>query len=134
MDKFTREEIRKEIAKQPSYTRNIVVGVIGEKAKDTEELFQQEELEFYVKGNPVSLKWLSTKVCSGGHLLGPDCNAFGLCQIPSCKAVVCDKEGCGFTCGRCGRTICARHAHIFKDGEVACPRCKLRSWLRRIFW
>lgn len=134
MDKFTREDLRKQLAKQESYARTVTIRVIGETAEDVGELFQQEELEFYIDGNPVNVKWISTKKCGKGHLLGPDNAPVGVCQVASCGTVVCSRHGCSFVCGRCGKTLCAAHAHRFKDGEVACPRCRIRGWFRRVFW
>jgi len=134
MDKFSREDLLKELEKQDSYSRSMTVRVVGPKVLDMGELFQQEGLEFYVHGNPVTVKWISTKKRGKGHLLGPDNAPVGVCQVASCGIVVCAREGCSFVCGRCGKTLCAAHAHRFKDSEVACPRCRIRGWFRRVFW
>lgn len=134
MDKFTPEELRKQLEKQESYARTVTVRMIGETAEDLGELLRDEVLELYIDGNPVTVKCVSTKKCGKGHLLGPDNAAMGVCQVASCKRVVCSREGCAFICGRCGKTLCAAHAHRFKDGEVACPRCRIRGWFRRVFW
>ncbi len=134
MDKFTLEELRKQLEKQESYARTVTVRTVGVTAEDLGELSRQEEVELYIAGNPVNVKWVSTKKCGKGHLLGPDNAAIGVCQVASCNIVICSREGCSFVCGRCGKALCAAHAHPFKDGEVACPRCRIRGWFRRVFW
>ena len=134
MDKFTPEELRKQLEKQESYARTVTVRMIGETAEDLGEFVRDEVLELYIDGNPVTVKCVSTKKCGNGHLLGPDNAAIGLCQVASCKIVICSREGCSFVCGRCRKTLCAAHAHRFRDGEVACPRCRIRGWFKRVFW
>ncbi len=135
MDDFSHDAIRKLKAKNDSYTHTVTARSLGEKAHEKGMLFVQEEIELLdqAAGNPITLKCVSTKLCSNGHLLGPDNAPVGVCQVSWCKSVVCVQEGCSYTC-RCGRMVCSAHAHVFKDGEVACPRCKVKGWFRRMFW
>lgn len=132
MDHFSRESLQKELAKHDSYTRTVTVRALGGDARQTGQLSEQQEVEYFDGGNPTTVKLVTTQLCSTGHLLGPDNPPQGTCYL--CKAVLCSNEGCLTYCARCRRPVCSSHSHEFRDGEILCPRCRWRRWLRRIFW
>jgi hypothetical protein len=68
-------------------------------------------------------------IASCGHVILEAAQVGGRCQMPGCRAVVCEK--CLRLCRRCQKALCTRHQRIAGD-EVYCSRCAEWNLAKRI--
>jgi hypothetical protein len=120
-------------------TRKTVTRVIEGKVDQDGATFIQEQLSFVEPDLTVrQVDFISSRTCSFGHLTDQQVRLVGKCE--RCESITCSTPGCSFTCSRCGKALCRRHAHVYGqvDGnsrnppEAYCSSCRLPVLLRRI--
>jgi hypothetical protein len=113
-------------------TRKTVMRVIEGKADQDDAAFIQEQLSFIEPDMTVrQVDFISSRTCSFGHLQDQQTRLVAVCEM--CGVYTCSTPGCSFTCIRCGRALCRKHAHVYADGEAYCSGCRFMKWLRIFF-
>jgi DNA-directed RNA polymerase subunit RPC12/RpoP len=51
-----------------------------------------------------------------------------VCEV--CGSHTCSAAGCSYTCARCSRALCRRHASVYANDEAYCSRCHPLALLR----
>jgi hypothetical protein len=111
-------------------SRRTVVRVIEGKADQDGAAFVQEQLSMVEADLTVrQVDFISSRTCSCGHLQDQQTRLTAVCE--PCGAVTCSTPGCSFTCSRCGKALCRRHAHVSGEDEVYCSGCWVWALLRR---
>lgn len=134
MSRINLQDILNEAAQSAGRTRKTTARVVDGVAGPDAPMFENEELSFRDPDMTMrSVKLLINRTCSSGHLTDDHVRMVGVCEV--CGAYTCSTEGCSFTCRRCGRALCARHAHVLGDGDAVCGRCwPLVSVSRFVRW
>jgi len=132
VDEKTRDELLELLAKCNPRTRKTVMRVVEGKASQDNAAFIQEQLSFIeqdANGMTVrSVDFISSRTCDFGHLQDQHTRLVAVCEI--CGTHTCSTAGCNYTCARCGRALCRRHASVYGDGEAYCPKCHPLALLR----
>jgi hypothetical protein len=119
---MNRQDILSEAAQSAGRTRKTTARLVEGKAGTDAPMFENEEISFRGPDMTMrSVKLIISRTCSAGHLTDDRVHMVGVCEV--CLSYTCSTEGCSFTCHRCGRALCARHAHVLANGEACCARC-----------
>lgn len=128
---MTRDELL-DLLRERGGTRQTVIRVLeGEVSRD-DVVFEKESIEVEDEAGIRTVEWYGTRSCdSCGHSIDQQTSVSGGCSV--CQRIVCSSEGCAHRCTACGVLLCARHAHVFKNGdgerEAYCPR---HAWQQRV--
>jgi len=132
MSEISRKEFLDLLAKCDPKTRKTALRVVDGKVDQDHAMYIQEELDFVDSDMTVrSISHVSARTCSFGHLQDPKTRLVGLCE--TCGKFTCSAQGCSFTCVRCGRALCRRHASVHKGQAYCYGWCNLMFWWRK-FW
>lgn len=131
MAENTRDELLELLKRCNPRTRKTVMRVIEGKVAQDKAAFIQEQLNFMEPDATVrSVDFISSRTCDFGHLQDQHTRLVAVCEI--CGVHTCSTAGCSYTCARCGRALCRRHASVYEDGEAYCSGCHplvLLRWL-----
>ena len=129
MSKLTRQQFLDEFGKGTPRTRKTTARLVEGKVDQDGAAFVQEVMNFVGPDLTVrQVDVISSRTCSSGHLQDQHTKLTGVCEV--CGAITCSVVGCGYTCTRCGKALCRRHAYPYGENEVYCPRCRPWKWLR----
>jgi len=129
MGKMRRQDYLDTLARGNPRTRKTVARIIEGKADQDGAAFLQEQLSFVDPDMTVrQVDVISSRTCSFGHLQDQQTRLVAACEV--CGNYTCSAEGCSFTCRRCGKAVCRRHAHVYGEGEAFCPGCRPWAFLR----
>jgi len=129
MAEETRDELLELLKQCNPRTRKTVMRVIEGKVSRDKAAFIQEQLSFMEPDMTVrSVDVIATKTCDAGHLLDQHVRLIAVCEV--CGLHTCSTPGCSFTCARCGRALCRRHASVYGDNEAYCSTCQPVALLR----
>lgn len=129
MAENTRDELLELLKRCNPRTRKTVMRVIEGKASRDNAAFIQEQLSFMEPDMTVrSVDFISSRTCDFGHLQDQQTRVVAVCEV--CGAHTCSTSGCSFTCARCGRALCRRHASVYGDNEAYCSSCRPVALLR----
>ena len=132
MAEETRDELLELLAKCNPRTRKTVMRVLEGKASQDNAAFIQEQMSFIeqdASGMTVrSVDFVSSRTCDFGHLQDQHTRLTATCEI--CGAHTCSTAGCSYTCARCSRALCRRHASVYSSDEAYCSKCHPLALLR----
>lgn len=130
MAENTRDQLLELLKRCSPRTRKTVMRVVEGKVSQDNAAFIQEQLSFMEPDMTVrSVDFISSRCCDFGHLQDQHVRLVAVCEI--CGAHTCSTSGCSFTCARCGRALCRRHAvSVYGDNEAYCSTCRPVALLR----
>lgn len=131
MSDKTREDLLELLKKCNPRTRRTTKRVVEGKVSQDGAAFVQEKMDFLEPDMTVrSVDFISSRTCDAGHMLDQHTRLIGVCEV--CGSHTCSTVGCGYTCARCGSSICRRHVYVYSADEAYCSRCHplvLLKWL-----
>jgi hypothetical protein len=131
MAKLTRKDLLDLLSKCNPRTRKTTIRAIEGKVSQDNAAFVQEQLSFVEPDMTVrSVDFISSRTCSFGHLQDQHTHLVAVCEV--CGSHTCSTAGCSYTCARCSRALCRRHASVYANDEAYCSRCHplvLLRWL-----
>lgn len=131
MNEKSRKEFLDLLAKSDTKTRETSLRAIDGKVDQDHAEYIQEKLSFVDSDMTVrSVSHVSSRTCSFGHLLDPKTRLAAVCEV--CGKYTCSTEGCSYTCVRCSRALCGRHAKLHA-GQAYCSRCNWTYWFEKCF-
>ena len=122
MSEKTREELLDLLRRCSPRTRRTVMRVVEGKVSQDNAAFIQEQLSMVESDLTVrQVDFISSRTCDFGHLLDQQTRLVAVCE--RCGRHTCSAPGCSFTCARCGKALCRRHAHVHGPDEAYCSSC-----------
>jgi hypothetical protein len=102
----------------------------GEISRAPHPVLQESQRNIDTRGGTFGRERVSHRyVASCGHMILEAAQVGGRCQMPGCRAIVCER--CLRLCRRCQKALCTRHQRI-ADDEMFCPRCAEWNLAKRI--
>jgi len=131
MSRMTPEELLDLFARSNPRTRKTTTRVVEGKVSEDGTIYVQEELNFVDPSLTVrSVNLVGSRFCDSDHVLDQTTRLVARCRM--CNSLTCSAPGCSHTCSRCNAPVCARHVHLYGEGEAYCSRCRpwvLARWL-----